>query len=128
MLIKRQRRRKRPATDADREERRAADEQIAAAAAEVRRRRAEERVNFAVGNLRFPTITRRLAETRPETAARIREITRDYREASKRHRPDESQGHRRERLEGMLREAWAAVAATTAETATAAREGCDTKV
>jgi hypothetical protein len=126
MLFKKQRRSKRPTTDADREERRAADEQIAAAAAEVRRRRAEERVNFAVGNERFPTITRRLAETSPETAARIREITREYRKASKRHRPDESQGQRRERLEGMLREAWAAVAATTAETATAAREGCGT--
>jgi hypothetical protein len=120
MLLKRQRRRKHPMTEADREERRTADEQIAAAAAEVRRRRAEERVNFAVGNQRFPTITRRLAETRPETAARIREINREYREASKRHRPDESQGQRRKRLEGMLREAWAAVGATTAETATTA--------
>jgi len=118
LLIKRQRRRKRPATDADREERRAADEQTAAAAAEVRRRRAEERVDFAVGNERFPTITRRLAETRPETAARIRKINREYRQASKRHRPDESQGQRRERLEGMLREAWAAVAAARAEPAT----------
>ena len=127
-LLERQRRSKRPTTEADRAERRAADEQVAAAAAEVKRRRAEERVDFAVGRQRFPTITRRLAETRPETAARLREINREYRQASKRHRPDESQGHRRERLEGMLREAWAAVAATTAETATAAREGCGTKV
>ena len=120
MLLKKQRRRKNPTTEADREERRAADEQIAAAAAEVRRRRAEERGDFAVGSQRFPTITRRLAETRPETAARIRAISREYRAASKRHRPDESQGQQRERLEGMLRKAWAAVAATTAETATTA--------